>query len=612
MALFSPKPPSATAAHLPSSSSSNLQLAGTLEELRRDNDADSDDHDNNVISQLDDSLEQDLNFFGEIFNPKQQMHGNHAKNENTVSAFASMTDEVSDNRVHGDCNVAQNFNTQPVEEMKSLRKRLGLHVKGHDIPDAISNFSELEGRYKVPKYLLNNLGAAKPVGFGFEAPTPIQAQAVPCLLSKQDVLACAPTGSGKTIAFALPMLHRLVAPRKDGVRGLVLTPTAELGQQLKRQIQKLARGRAFRILMLSKSNATENTFKNSRKRDILVATPLRLLSLIRAKKLHLESVVYLTLDEADRLFEDGFIEQVDEILAACPNSEIQRALFSATMPQGVEILARTVLRNPTRIVVGYKNAAARDIDQKLIFVGSEQGKPLAMRQLIQKGLKIPTLCFVQSVDRARQLFNELVFDGINVDVIHSQRTTKQREAIVEAFRTGRIWMLIATDLMARGVDFKGVNCVINYDIPQSTVTYIHRIGRTGRAGRKGEAITFFTEKDAKYVQGIAVIAKKSGAEMPEWLLSVEKATKSEMVKFQMEAPNRERISREKVSERGKLSKGKKKRKATARKKRRASVIEAKKKNKKDKEQHGTRGKGARRRKSFISTSETDDFAAFNS
>eukprot|EP00469_Lotharella_globosa_P010621 CAMPEP_0167780800 /NCGR_PEP_ID=MMETSP0111_2-20121227/5566_1 /TAXON_ID=91324 /ORGANISM="Lotharella globosa, Strain CCCM811" /LENGTH=183 /DNA_ID=CAMNT_0007671367 /DNA_START=48 /DNA_END=599 /DNA_ORIENTATION=- len=178
------------------------------------------------------------------------------------------------------------------------------------------------------------------------------------------------------------------------------------------------------------------------------------------------------------------------------------------MPQGVEMMARTILRNPIRIVVGYKNAAAAEIEQKLVFVGSEQGKPLALRQLIQKGLNIPVLCFVQSVERAKQLFNEMVYDGIHVDVIHSGRTAKQRERVVEAFRTGRVWMLIATDLMARGVDFKGVNCVINYDVPQSHTTYIHRIGRTGRAGRKGEAITLFTQNDAKHMHAIACRSQK--------------------------------------------------------------------------------------------------------
>jgi len=331
-----------------------------------------------------------------------------------------------------------------VEFVKGLRKRLGLHVKGTDIPDPIYKFQQLVTRYKVPKYLLRNLMEPKPEGFGFTKPTPIQAQAIPCLISKRDILACAVTGSGKTVSFVLPMLHNLVAPKREGIRGLVLTPTAELGMQLKRQISKLSRGRSFRILMLTKTNSTANTFKNSKRRDILIATPLRLIRLIRERAVELTSVLYLALDEADRLFEDGFIEQSDEILAACPNPKIQRALFSATMPQGVEILARTVLRNPIRVVVGHKNTAAAEIDQKLVFVGTEQGKPLAMRQLIQKGLNIPVLCFVQSVERAKQLFQELVFDGIQVDVIHSQRSAKQRESVVEGFRTGKVWMLIAT------------------------------------------------------------------------------------------------------------------------------------------------------------------------
>ncbi len=205
------------------------------------------------------------------------------------------------------------------------------------------------------------------------------------------------------------------------------------------------------------------------------------------------SVNHIVLDEADRLLELGFLEQVDEILAACTSPTIQKALFSATISSSVEELARTFMRDPVRVIIGLKNSATDSIKQQLVFVGQEEGKMIAIRQMLHKGIRPPVLIFVQTIDRAKQLFHELVFDRINVDVIHAERTKAQRDAIIQNFRLGKIWVLISTELMARGIDFKGVNLVINYDFPQSVASYIHRIGRTGRAGHEGEAITYFTK-----------------------------------------------------------------------------------------------------------------------
>jgi ATP-dependent RNA helicase DDX52/ROK1 len=166
----------------------------------------------------------------------------------------------------------------------------------------------------------------------------------------------------------------------------------------------------------------------------------------------------------------------------------------------VEELARTFMRDPVRVIIGLKNSATESIKQQLVFVGQEEGKMIAIRQLLTKGIRPPVLIFVQSIDRAKELFHELVFDRINVDVIHAERTKAQRDTIIQNFRLGKIWVLISTELMARGIDFKGVNLVINYDFPQSVASYIHRIGRTGRAGHEGEAITYFTKEDAPYLK----------------------------------------------------------------------------------------------------------------
>lgn len=194
-------------------------------------------------------------------------------------------------------------------------------------------------------------------------------------------------------------------------------------------------------------------------------------------------------DEDDNEEEEGvkrerssFLQQVDEILAQCPSpSNLQRALFSATIGPFVRELASAFLINPIEVSIGIENSGASTINQKLVFVGREDGKVLAIRQLIQQGIKPPVLIFVQSMERAKDLFKELIFDGINVDFMHSGRSAYQREEIIRRFRIGEIWVLICTDLMARGIDFKGVQMVINYDLPLTPVSYIHRIGRTGKS-----------------------------------------------------------------------------------------------------------------------------------
>lgn len=232
------------------------------------------------------------------------------------------------------------------------------------------------------------------------------------------------------------------------------------------------------------------------------------------------------LDEADKLMEEGFLEQMDDIFSACSNDTIQKAMFSATIPSGVEELAKSIMKDPIRVVIGQKNAATDLIDQKLLYVGQESGKLIAIRQLIQAGFKPPVLIFVQSITRAKELFKELVYDGINVDMIHSERTQMQRDNIITSFRTGKIWVLISTELMSRGVDFKNVEMVINYDFPQSAASYIHRIGRTGRANRRGVAITYFTKEDAPYLKTVVNVMKESGCEVPEWMSNLKKPSRN--------------------------------------------------------------------------------------
>ncbi|KAJ8524053.1 hypothetical protein ON010_g17065 [Phytophthora cinnamomi] len=429
-----------------------------------------------------------------------------------------------------------------------LRRQLGIRVSGVSVPAPITAFADMRmdssaSAQQMKRLLLKNIERSE-----YKEPTSVQMQAIPSFLLRRDVLATAPTGSGKTAAFAIPILANLAAGSgtSSGIRSIVLAPTRDLAVQIRAEFTRLAAGKKLHITLLSKATAatiaSQTKSKLAVNHDVLIATPLRLVHLIQEAKVDLSTVEMVCLDEADRLLELGFVEQVDEIFAACTHAKVQRAMFSATMLEGVEELAQTVLRDPVKVAVGTKNAGASTIDQKLVFVGKEEGKLVAMKQLLHDGLQLPALLFVQNKERANELYHELLYDGVNIGAVHADRTKEQRDDVIRRFRTGEVWVLICTDLMSRGMDFKAVNMVINYDFPQSAVSYIHRIGRTGRNGRQGKAVTFFTEDDMVYLRTIANVMKISGCEVPDWMLSLKKASMSKRKELLKAPPTRHRIN----------------------------------------------------------------------
>jgi len=459
------------------------------------------------------------------------------------------------------------------EAVNEFRNMMQIKAKGSKIPAPVTTFYDMPISEEIKATIIKNIEESD-----WKEPTAIQMQAIPALLAGRDVLAAAPTGSGKTAAYLIPVLSALKSAQKRGIRAIILAPTRELAEQIHREANRLCVGRRIRCGLLKKSNAAQAMAQSDGSvlgvYDVLISTPMRLLYLCRQKGgVDLSAVKMVVLDEADRLFElssgggggggggqqgeeeeeneededsntrSSFLSQVDEILSKCPSSGVQRALFSATLGPFVLELAGGVLRDAVHITIGKENTGASSIDQQLTFCGSEEGKLLAMRQLIQKGLRPPVLLFVQSVERAKSLFRELVFDGINVEAIHAEKTQKQREEIIRQFRVGEIWVLICTDLMARGVDFKGVQMVINYDLPQTAVSYIHRIGRTGRAGRRGTAVTFFTEDDLPKLRSIANVMRQSGCEVPEWMLNIKKLTTKQKRVLRQAPPKRNDITR---------------------------------------------------------------------
>lgn len=421
-----------------------------------------------------------------------------------------------------------------LEQAKQLRETNGTKVKGHDVPLPIGSFEDLVSRFKLDKTLLTNL-----IENDFTEPTPIQSEGIPSALFGRDIIACAPTGSGKTLAFLIPLIQQILNVRpayrgnltKDQQRevknarelsGLVISPTNELTHQIYQQLEKLCKGLCLSVGYMDKSTATKFKLKQIKlnKYDIIVSTPLRLIDLLKTESLDLSNVTQIVFDEADSLFESNFLEQTDAILSKLTNKKLRKSIFSATVTSSVEELANGIMLDPIRVIVGHKEAANSNIEQKLTYCGDEHGKLVAIRDLIRSGgFKPPVLIFLQSIHRAKALYSELLYDGINVDVIHAERTQHQREEAIRRFRAGELWCLITTDVLARGVDFKGINLVINYDVPNSSQGYVHRIGRTGRAGRMGRAVTFYTKEDIDIVKSVVNVMKASGQieGLPTWM-----------------------------------------------------------------------------------------------
>lgn len=450
-----------------------------------------------------------------------------------------------------------------VDEATALRKSYKANVTGEDIPLPIGSFEDLVTRFSFDKRLLNNL-----IENHFTEPTPIQCEAIPLSLNGRDIVACAPTGSGKTLSFLIPLLQQIISEGSSGtgLRALIVSPTKELANQIFIECDKLShkifldKKRPLQVALLSKSlNAKlRNKVVSDKKYDIIVTTPLRLIDLVKNEALDLSTVKHIIFDEADKLFDKTFIEQTDDILSSCSNPKLQKSLFSATIPSSVEEIAQSIMMDPVRVIIGHKEAANANITQKIVYCGNEEGKLIAIRQLVQEGeFRPPVIIFLESIERAKALYHELIYDGLNVDVIHAERTQIQREKIIESFKKGDLWCLICTDVLARGVDFKGVNLIINYDVPRTAQAYVHRIGRTGRAGRSGKAVTFYTKQDSLAIKPVINVMKQSGCQVAEWMDGISKLSKREKESIKK---GKARVNRKQISTVPKVDRLKRKRK----------------------------------------------------
>ena len=322
-------------------------------------------------------------------------------------------------------------------------------------------------------------------------PTPVQAQVIPHVLAGRDVLACAQTGTGKTAAFVLPLLHHIAANPRAGraIRVLVITPTRELASQIDERVSVYGRHLGLRhtVVFGGVSQSRQEVALRAGP-DVLVATPGRLLDLMQQRLVRLDGVAHLVLDEADRMLDMGFMRDVRTICAALPTQR-QTLLFSATMPPDIASAANAFLRDPVRVATSAVSTAATTIEQWVVFVGRSEKRAL-LERILRSDKVLRAIVFTSTKRGANRLAEQLAHAGIDSEAIHGNKSQGARDRALAAFRAGRSSVLIATDVASRGIDVDGISHVINFELPNTPEGYVHRIGRTGRAGAGGEAISF--------------------------------------------------------------------------------------------------------------------------
>ncbi len=363
----------------------------------------------------------------------------------------------------------------------------------------------------------NTLGLSEPIlraikEQGYSEPTPIQKQAIPIILSKKDVLAGAQTGTGKTAGFTLPLLQRLSegvpAKGKRHVRALILTPTRELAAQVAESVETYGKHLSFRSTVIFGGVSINPQITTLRRGvDIVIATPGRLLDHVGQKTLDLSKVEFLILDEADRMLDMGFIHDIKKVLAILPKQR-QNLLFSATFSNEIKRLADDLLNAPVLIEVARRNKAAESVRQVVHQVDRERKREL-LSHLIKDGDWKQVLVFTRTKHGANRLTTQLEKDGISAAAIHGNKSQTARTKALANFKQGAVRVLVATDIAARGIDIDQLPHVVNYELPNVSEDYVHRIGRTGRAGNEGEAVSLVCVDEDEYLRNIEKLIKGS-------------------------------------------------------------------------------------------------------
>ena len=362
---------------------------------------------------------------------------------------------------------------------------------------------------------------------GYSEPTPIQQQAIPLLLQKRDLIGCAQTGTGKTAAFALPILQNLAETRSHALRTLILTPTRELAIQIFENFQSFGAGLPLRCTAIFGGVSQVPQVETLRRGvDILIATPGRLCDLMNQGYIHLNQIEIFVLDEADRMLDMGFIHDVKKVLAALP-AKRQTLLFSATMPREIEALAKSMLRDPVTVKVDPVTSTVAAIEQSVYLVDKKNKKLLLTKLLREKGVG-SALVFTRTKHAANNVVKELGAAGITALAIHGNKSQGARQIALNSFKDGSIKVLVATDIAARGIDIPELSHVFNYELPNEPETYIHRIGRTGRAGLGGIAISFCNYDELPYLKDIEkLIGRTIERKESDWPMVILEKTEKE-------------------------------------------------------------------------------------
>ncbi|MEO8794534.1 MAG: DEAD/DEAH box helicase [Daejeonella sp.] len=348
---------------------------------------------------------------------------------------------------------------------------------------------------------------------GYTTPTPIQEQSIPIILQRKDLLGCAQTGTGKTAAFAIPILQilnegKIYDKGPKAIKSLILTPTRELAIQIGESFTAYGKhtGLKHSVIFGGVSQGSQVTALRNGV-DILIATPGRLLDLINQKFVHLHHLKIFVLDEADRMLDMGFIHDVKKIITKIPQKR-QTLFFSATMPQEIQKLANTILVNPEKVEVTPVSSTADTIEQAIYFVEKSDKKKLLIHLLNDKTIK-SALVFSRTKHGADKIVKDLIKANIKAEAIHGNKSQNARQKALTNFKSGVIRALVATDIAARGIDIDELSHVVNYELPNVPETYVHRIGRTGRAGSSGIAFSFCDDEEMEYLKDIQKLISKS-------------------------------------------------------------------------------------------------------
>ena len=349
-------------------------------------------------------------------------------------------------------------------------------------------------------------------GLGYRRPTDIQYKAIPPILAGEDVLAIAQTGTGKTAAFAIPVIDRLHdikhSRRADGIRCVVMVPTHELALQIREVFDKI--GRHTRVKAYAIFGGVEQApqiAQLERGLDVLIATPGRLFDLVSQGHLHLDQVETLVLDEADHMLDLGFIKDIQDLIRFLPRKR-QTLFFSATINEKIKDLAYSLVRNAIRIQISPKDPVAKNIDHAVSFVGMDD-KRFFLERIVREHPESKILAFVRTKVRAERVSKAMERIGVESLALHGDMEQSDRLRVMKRFREGQVKLLIATDVSARGIDIPDVDYVINYDLPEQAENYVHRVGRTGRGTRRGQAIAFCSEEEKPLLEAIETYMGKA-------------------------------------------------------------------------------------------------------